>query len=173
MAVKGIFPVIMGRKIMSLVDLLDNFYLQNETERENWPVLNRFSALLAKTTKIIFIDFTANTTFITIVIVLLNSFRAGYFYLLPFSLPEIPVDTPIGFMINSIWHFATALYCTFAYIFFDGINVFLILHVLLMSNILCNKICIVDGMITEKKTSQLELLRRIGNLITMQNEMRS
>lgn len=173
MSVKFVFPVLARHKIINLITFLHNVYQQNEMGDENRPIFDKFSKLLVTTVKIIFLDYANAMIMLTVAIFALNFFNSEYVYLLPFYFPGIPSDTAIGFKLNTAWQFGLSFYSTMAYAFFDGINAFLILHLLLMSNILSNKVHLISEMAAEKQPSELELLRRIKNVILLQNEMRS
>lgn len=123
--------------------------------------------------KILFIDYAGTIATLMIMTIILNVFSAEHLYMLPYYLPGVPTDSAYGFELNTIWHFWALAYCPLSYTFFDGLNAILVLHVLLLTNVLCNKIRIINEMAGDKQRSQSEIFENMKNMILLQMEMRS
>lgn len=121
----------------------------------------------------IIINYVVEFAILVIITVSLNLISTEYQYMVPFYLPGIPTNTEIGFKLNIIWQFGTAVYSASSYAFFDGLTAILLLHVLLLTNILCNKVRIMSEMAAEGQHAQNEMLDRIKNVIVLQIEMKS
>lgn len=67
---------------------------------------------------------------------LYNLFSADYHYIAPVYLPGVSATTPNGFEANTMWHIIASFYAAASHTFFDGLNVVLVMHVLLLTQLL-------------------------------------
>lgn len=157
-------------KILESIAFLDNLYRQNQNSQEEGMIFEKFIELPMTSVKSIIISYFASGAILITTPFILNVISPEYQYLLPYFLPVIPTDTPNGFELNTIWQIFAVLSAIFSHAFFYGLNAILVLHVLLLSNILCNKVRIINEM---AEGSQLGISEKINNIILLQIEMRS
>lgn len=122
--------------------------------------------------KIIFINYAGMFTTIISVTMILNLFSSEYIHIVPLYLPGISTETSDGFELNTIWQFSATLYSTIGFAFFHGLNAFLVLHVLLLSNILCNKVRIISRMAAETPFP-IDIHSRMKSVVVLHIEMQS
>lgn len=167
------FPLIACHKIFDAVLVIERIYEQNRYGHENQLIMNEFTRVLLTFKKILCIYYALTIGSAIIGTIILNFFICEYVYAVPIYLPGVPIDTADGFELNIIWQSISLVYAGLAYLFFDASYALLMLHVLLMINILSNKVRIISEMASEKQPSQTELFDRIKNVIFLHNELRS
>lgn len=136
-------------------------------------ILNKFTKFLSIFLRILLIDYACSAAILLTTVIVVNMFSSEYFYVAPIYLPGVPIDTASGFVLHMIQHCSSMVHGFTTYAFFDGLNVLLVLHVLLMTNILREKVRIISEMAAEKQPSQQQLFESIKELIFLERELRS
>lgn len=90
--------------------------------------------------------------------------------IIPVCLPWTSLDTTSEYILNLIYQGLCIIYGLIAYVFFDIIFLFKILHVSLLTNILRKKIGSITEMLTEK-APDIELKINIRNIIQLHKEV--
>lgn len=170
---KCIFSLLARRQIVETIAFLDSVYCRDRSVREDQYVYETFSKLFTTAVDIVFSYYVETVVLAIAMAVALNIFSPEYIYVAPFQVPGVSLDTADGFALNTLWLFAMFSYGAVSYAFFDGLNIILVLHVLLLTNILCQKIQTIGKLVAQRRPSQMDTLGRIKNLIVLHNELRS
>lgn len=170
---KYMFLLTARRKIINLFDLLDNVYRQNWNGHKNQEILNRFTKMLMRFLRFVFINCAASLAGAIFFTIIWNRYSTEYRCFMPAHLPGVPIGTADGFAVNAIWQLGVFAYAGSTYAFFDGLNALLMLHVILLTNILRSKFQTINELAADQRSSQAEIRERIKNVIVLQNELRS
>lgn len=168
------FTLIAHRKIVDALQFLDQIYAQMpQHDIEQRMIFDKFIKTLRKPLVIMFIIYATIHTIAFVGLMLWNVFSVEYRYVAPIYLPGLPVDTTDGFELNMIWHFCVSLYAAITYSLFDGLNVVLLLHVLLLTNLLRHEFRGIDHVAsTARHMSDVEVLRGFKNAVEQQIQLR-
>lgn len=101
---------------------------------------------------------------------LYNLFSADYHYIAPVYLPGVSATTPNGFEANTMWHIIASFYAAASHTFFDGLNVVLVMHVLLLTQLLRHEYRTISGI--GPHSNDYELLQQFKAVVEQQIRLR-
>lgn len=157
--------------INQTIDFLKQIYETNLKTLENQRVLVNFTKILRTCVKLIIFNYTFCVSSFYLSPVIIYSVTGSADPIMPLFLPGTSPDSMVGFTISTIYHLF-AIFCAGAvYIFFDVLFAVQVLHVILMSNILRNKICAINEMVTAKNPSHPEIIVNFRNVLIIHNEI--
>lgn len=156
------------------IDKLKLIYLANLEATDNLAIFDRFTRILRTCVKLI------SSNYIMCVVSFYTSPGIIYFVtgsadpIMPIFLPGTTPDSVRGYIISTIYHIF-AIYCAgCVYIFFDIAFAVQILHVILMTDIMINKLRTINDLALDTRNNrQLEILANFRNILLLHNDMLS
>lgn len=171
-AVKALFPLIARTSINDSIALLKQIYIPNLTTSENGQIFNGFAKTLRACAKLIASNYTICVVSFYASPAIIYLVTGSVDPIMPIFLPGTSPDSHWGYAISTVYHVFAIFSAGCVYIFFDVIFAVQILHVILMSNILTNKIRAINGMAAEASNScRLSMLLNFRNVLAIHNEM--
>lgn len=168
---KSIFLLFARPGITKSFEVLHKIYQQNQHVFENQLLFQRFVDILEFLVTFMFIEYA-----VTYLVALMTP---GISYLFTGTVEYVSVAFVPGLSLDS-WHcifhciFQEILHSNsiFVYCYFDLLFVVQVLHVILMTNILCKKIRAISRRIKVKRRNRrLEIALNLRNLIKLHNEL--
>lgn len=173
-AVKTLFPFIARQSINESIDRLKRIYQPNLQTTENLAIFDRFTRILRTCAKLI------ASNYMMCVVSFYASPAIIYFVtgsadpIMPLFLPGTSPDSVRGYIISTIYHIYAIFCAGCVYIFFDVAFAVQILHVILMTDLLMNKVRAINDMAADgKRNCSLQVLINFRNVLMLHNEMLS
>lgn len=169
--VKCSSPYKISKNAKKSLAFLENVYKANLNSDENWSIFHRFIGLLNFCSKYLIFHYVFWGSFCGFVpfIKYLHTGRKDLFY--PFHLPETSRYSWTGYTINMAIQPIMAFQSVFYYLFHDMLFLILILHVILLVNILRNKIRAIEVIALQKQSSHLEITANFRNILLLHKEI--
>lgn len=172
-ATKAIFPFVARQKIGTSINFLKQIYEANSNTLENQDAINWFIKILQTCSKIIIsnysicvISFYASPAIIYLV-------TGSADTIMPIFLPGTSPNTVWGCTLSTIYHIYAIFCAGGVYIFFDVLFAVQVLHIILLSKILRNKIRAIDAMVDVEHPSHYEIMVNFRNVLVLHNELLS
>lgn len=169
-----IFPITVHRQIIDALEFLDQIYAQMPVHSiEQQSIFDKFTKTLRLPLIVLYTIYGTSLIMVIGGLILWNIFDVEYHYMAPMYLPGVPSDTADGFELNSMWHFSLIFYVGCVYGLFDGLNIVLVMHVLLLTNLVRHEFRQINVVADEAcHLSDAELLRRFKNAVEQQIQLR-
>lgn len=145
-------------KLIKSIEFLTNVYERNQTSQQTWPIFDAFICTLTKWLRIFFIAYA-----IGIVAVLYGPFIVSlttYFmrydqrlFLFPLMLPGTSLEINVHYELNIIVQLFFGQISGSIFLLWDALLVIQFLHVILMANLVCNKIRTIEELIVAEEPS--------------------
>lgn len=145
-------------KLIKSIEFLTNVYERNQTSQQTWPIFDAFICTLTKWLRIFFIAYA-----IGIVAVLYGPFIVSlttYFmrydqrlFLFPLMLPGTSLEIDVHYELNIIVQLFFGQISGSIFLLWDALLVIQFLHVILMANLVCNKIRTIEELIVAEEPS--------------------
>lgn len=152
------FLLLARDKLIKSIEFLTNVYERNQTSQQTWPIFDAFICTLTKWLRIFFIAYA-----IGIVAVLYGPFIVSlttYFmrydqrlFLFPLMLPGTSLEIDVHYELNIIVQLFFGQISGSIFLLWDALLVIQFLHVILMANLVCNKIRTIEELIVAEEPS--------------------
>lgn len=152
------FLLLARDKLIKSIEFLTNVYERNQTSQQTWPIFDAFICTLTKWLRIFFIAYA-----IGIVAVLYGPFIVSlttYFmrydqrlFLFPLMLPGTSLEINVHYELNIIVQLFFGQISGSIFLLWDALLVIQFLHVILMANLVCNKIRTIEELIVAEEPS--------------------
>lgn len=171
-ATRAAFPLIVRTQILTSLKFLSKIYEQNRQTIANRIVLSRFGRILYFCAKLLLIDYIVVGILAILSPALLYYFANIKEYIAPVWLPGLPLNYCHEYPINMLFQ-ALIVYCgCIYYLYFDILFVVQVLHVILLVEIMRQKVREISTMaINRQRFNAIDIKFNVRNIILMHNEL--
>lgn len=158
------------------MDFLISVYERNNSNRRAWPIFDTFINTLSKCMQAYFVFYAFALTgavhvpFVILLAIYLVIDRRFLAY--PLIIPGTSTDIDTEYEINLIFQLFMGFFAGAVQIYFDAIFVIQLLHVVLMANIVCDKIRASERVLLARGSSQTDVFMCLRRVIQLQNDLR-
>lgn len=150
---------------------LHEIYDRNHYASDNWPIFNAFVRMLGIFVRLLFVFYAIGVVGILLgpgVIYLFDGTRQLF---VPVYFPGMSFDNNGHYALNMGYQLISIGFASGSYLFFDLLFVVQLLHVILLTNIMCQNVSTIERMTSAKRSSPLEISKSLHNVINMQNDL--
>lgn len=168
---KATFPHMTKGNINQTINFLKQIYNSNLKTPENQAIFTEFSKILRFCARLIIFNYSFCVASFYLSPMIIYFVTGSAEPIMPLFLPGTSPESVTDYCINTVYHIF-AIFCAGAvYIFFDVLFAVQVLHVILMTNILRNKIRAINDMVSAKNQSRFEIIVNFRNIMIIHNEI--
>lgn len=167
------FPLLEREKLRKSIRFLCHLYEQNRRATKNWPIFDRFVGLLAICIQLLVFMYTLAWLLAVTVPTLCYIFTDAKILMLPLYLPGTKMDSNSDYELNIICQAFFGFVGGAVYVHFDAFFITLLLHVMLLTDILCHNLRNIGKIANSKANEEHRMTIKLNlkNVIAMQNDL--